>query len=96
MAFEVAFYSYFQETKIDDMDVRRGIHGNVIMDNFFYKEIHRWDTEENPRYDYCLLEVYVSKGIENNCHELMGFSMIKAIEYLRERLGDNMVLLNNY
>jgi hypothetical protein len=27
------------------MDVRRGIHGNVIMDNFFYKEIHRWDTE---------------------------------------------------
>ena len=78
------------------MDVRRGIHGNIIMDNFFYKEIHRWDTEQDPRYDYCLLEVYVSKSIENNCHELMGFSMIKAIEDLRERLGDNMVLLNNY
>jgi hypothetical protein len=37
----------------------------------------------------------VSKGIENNCHELMGFSMIKAIEDLRERLGDNMVSINN-
>lgn len=62
MAFEVAFYSYFQETKIDEMDVRRGIHGNVIMDNFFYKEIHRWDTEKDPRYDYCLLEIYVKEG----------------------------------
>jgi hypothetical protein len=41
------------------MDVRRGIHGNIIMDNFFYKEIHRWDTVEDPRHDYCLLEVYV-------------------------------------
>ena len=26
----------------------------------------------------------------------MGFSMIKAIEDLRERLGDNMVCPNNY
>ena len=30
-----------------------------FMDNFFYKEIHRWDTVEDPRHDYCLLEVYV-------------------------------------
>jgi hypothetical protein len=78
------------------MDVRRGIHGNIIMDNFFYKEIHRWDTVEDPRHDYCLLEVYVQKGKENNCHELMGFSMIKAIEDLRERLGDNMVSPYNH
>jgi hypothetical protein len=91
MAFEVAFYSYFQETKIDEIDVRRGIHGNVIMDNFFYKEMHRWDIENDPRHDYCFLEIYVKEGKQNNCHELMGFSMIKAIEDLRERLGDNMV-----
>jgi hypothetical protein len=91
MAFEVAFYSYFQETKIDDMDVRRGIHGNIIMDNFFYKEIHRWESEKDPRYDYCFLEIYKKLGRENNCHEFMGFSMIKAIQDLRERLGDNMV-----
>jgi hypothetical protein len=58
MAFEVAFYSYFQETKIDEMEVRRGIHGNVITDNFIYKEIHKWDGEKDPIYDYCFLEVY--------------------------------------
>ena len=42
LAFELSFATYFQETKIDDADVRRGLHGNVIIENFFYLEIHRW------------------------------------------------------
>jgi hypothetical protein len=29
--------------------VRRAIAGNVIIENFFYKEIHRWATEKDPR-----------------------------------------------
>lgn len=31
-------------------------------------------------------------GVENNCHELMGYIMIKAIEDLNERLGSDMVI----
>lgn len=48
LAFDVAFATYFQETKIDNPDVRRGIHGNIIFDNFYYKEIHRWADITNP------------------------------------------------
>lgn len=48
LAFDVSFATYFQETKIDDVDVRRGIHGNVLFENFYYKEIHRWADLENP------------------------------------------------
>lgn len=48
LAFDVAFATYFQETKIDNPDVRRGIHGNIIFDNFYYKEIHRWADLTNP------------------------------------------------
>lgn len=49
LAFEFNFATYFQETKIDDADVRRGIHGNVIIENFFFKEIHAWANETDPR-----------------------------------------------
>lgn len=91
MAFEVALYTYLQETKIDDADVRRGIHGNVITDNFIYKEVHRWASLADPREEYCALEDYVKAGIENNCHEFMAYCMIKAMEDLKYRLGSNMV-----
>lgn len=49
LAFEFNFATYFQEAKIDDADVRRAIAGNVIIENFFYKEIHRWAAEKDPR-----------------------------------------------
>jgi hypothetical protein len=42
LAYEFSFATYFQESKIDDADVRRGLHGNVIFDNFAYSEIHKW------------------------------------------------------
>ena len=48
LAFENSFATYFQETKIDDADVRRGIHGNVIIENFFYLQIHEWADQKNP------------------------------------------------
>jgi hypothetical protein len=35
-AWEFTFATYFQESKIDDADVRRGIHGNIIIENFFF------------------------------------------------------------
>jgi hypothetical protein len=41
--------------------------------------------------DYCYLEEYVKAGLENNCHEFMGYVMIKALEDLIDRLGSNMV-----
>lgn len=28
--------------KIDNVDVRRAIHSNVIFENFLYKEIKEW------------------------------------------------------
>jgi|LauGreDrversion4_2_1035121.scaffolds.fasta_scaffold73021_3 hypothetical protein len=49
MTFEYALATYFQEAKIDNEDVRRGLHGNVITENFIYKEIHRWAEEQDPR-----------------------------------------------
>lgn len=92
-AFEFNFATYFQETKIDDADVRRGIHGNVIIENFFYKQIHKWAGEQDPREEYCLLDDYVNAGIENNCHEFMAYVYIKALEDLNNRLGPDIVSL---
>jgi len=34
--------------KIDNKDVRRAIHSNIIFENFIYKEIDLWTTEEKP------------------------------------------------
>ena len=48
LALELAVASYFQEAKIDNMDVRRAIHANVIFDNFLNGEIKKWTEEENP------------------------------------------------
>jgi acyl-homoserine lactone acylase PvdQ len=82
-AFEFNFATYFQETKIDDADVRRGIHGNVIIENFFYKEIHQWAEEKSTYRDYCVLTEYVEKaGRENTCQEFMAYVYIKALEDL--------------
>lgn len=49
LAFEFNLATYFQETKIDDADVRRGIHGNIIIENFFFNKIHSWaEMREAP------------------------------------------------
>lgn len=41
--------TFFQEVKIDNQDVRRAIHSNVLFENFLYKEIDTWATEEKPK-----------------------------------------------
>lgn len=46
--FEFQLASYFQEMKIDNIDVRHSIHSNIIFENFLYKEIDAWALEENP------------------------------------------------
>ena len=49
LAFEYSLATYFQESKIDNVDVRRAIFGNVIFDNYIYKEIRSWAFNDNPR-----------------------------------------------
>ena len=43
--------------------------------------------------DYCLLVDYESKGLENNCHELVAYVFLKALEDLQTRFGANVVSL---
>lgn len=71
--------------------MRRGIHGNIIIDNFFYLQMHQWAGEKDPRYDYCLLNDYLEAGKENNCHEFMAYVFLKSLEDLETRLGPVMV-----
>lgn len=36
LEWEFWLFSYFQETKIDNMDVRRGLQGNYLFENFMW------------------------------------------------------------
>ena len=45
LSWELAIASYFQETKIQNMDVRRALGGNTIIEHFVYKQIHQWYFE---------------------------------------------------
>ena len=42
MAWEFNVMTYLQETKIDNPDVRRGIHGNLLFENFLFIEMRKW------------------------------------------------------
>lgn len=41
--------------------------------------------------DYCLLIDYEAQGLENNCHELVAYVFLKALEDLQTRFGANVV-----
>lgn len=45
-AWELATASYFQQAKIDNMDVRRCLSSNIAIDNFLYREIEHWSWEK--------------------------------------------------
>lgn len=48
LAWEVNMASYFQEFKIDNEDVRKGISGNFLTENFLFLEIREWSSLSNP------------------------------------------------
>lgn len=48
LAWEYHLASYFQETKIDNIGVRRCISSNILIENFVYKEYRDWSYEEAP------------------------------------------------
>lgn len=84
LAFEFSLASYFQESKIDNVDVRRAIHSNIIFDNFMYSEIKAWTKEDNPKREWCRIE---ELGNDNNCHEFLAFVFIRAIDDVIKRIG---------
>lgn len=50
-AWELKTATYFQETKIDNEDVRKCLVSGVAIDNFLYREIEHWSWEkESYRY----------------------------------------------
>jgi hypothetical protein len=49
MALESNMMTYFQEVKIDNVDVRRGIHGNILWENFIFIRIREWVNIEDPK-----------------------------------------------
>eukprot|EP00347_Sterkiella_histriomuscorum_P009270 403341851 len=84
LAFEYSLATYFQESKIDNVDVRRAIFGNVIFDNYIYKEIRSWAFNDNPRSEQCRVN---GTDWSDNCHEFMAYVFIKALDDIQSRLG---------
>lgn len=48
IAWEYHMATYLQETKIDNINVRRCVSSNILIENFLYKEYKDWAQEEAP------------------------------------------------
>ena len=59
--------SYLQDTKIDNMNVRRCLASNVVIDNYIYREIEHWTWEKESYREVCYLEAWKQKGLNNTC-----------------------------
>ena len=52
-AWEFAIATYMHETKIRDLRLRLGLLNIPTSEEFVYKEISRWATEESTKEEYC-------------------------------------------
>lgn len=88
--FEIA--SYFMETKIDNLIVRRCLGSNILIEQFMYNEYRRWSKMDNTIEDYCFVEEWKSKGQNNTCQQFMVYTFIRTIQFLENKLGKDMVI----
>ena len=85
-AWEFAISTYMHETKIGDVRLRRGIMGYPSGDNFLYKQVAEWAKSKTGKTyeEYC----YVYElGAKNSCQAMMAYTLAKAMEDLKQRLG---------